>query len=202
MVVVTAPSSYGRAAWQAAAVRRVAVISSASGNGKSTLARAVARRLDVPYVELDAIHHGPGWAELSAEELQSRVAPILATDAWVIDGTYRRKLGDLVLRHADTVVWLDQPICVWLPRLLRRTIGRIVRREELWNGNRETWRGAFGGRDALVWWALRGHRRHRREWPSQLAPFAVVRLQSQREIEAWLASLDGDEFSTPAPSHP
>jgi shikimate kinase len=38
---------------------RVVVISSASGNGKTTVGRALAERLGVPFVELDALHHGP-----------------------------------------------------------------------------------------------------------------------------------------------
>ena len=171
-------------------MRRIAITSSASGNGKTTLGREVARRLDAPFVELDAIHHGPGWTELSAEELRAQVAPIVATDAWVIDGGYRAKLGDLVLERADLVVWLDLPLRVWLPRLLRRTVRRIVRREELWNGNRETWRGAFGGPDSLVGWAVRAHFSRRQRYPTVLAPYPVVRLRTQRAVEDWLASID------------
>jgi shikimate kinase len=36
-------------------VRRVAIIASASGNGKTTLGRHLARELGVPFVELDAL---------------------------------------------------------------------------------------------------------------------------------------------------
>jgi hypothetical protein len=190
VVVVIARPSYDGAAWQAGAVRRVAITASASGNGKTTVGREVARRLDAPFVELDAIHHGPGWTELSAEELRAQVVPILARNAWVIDGGYRAKLGDLVLERADLVVWLDLPLRVWLPRLIRRTIRRIVRHEELWNGNQETWRGAFGGPESLVWWAVRAHFSRRRRYPTVLAPYPVVRLRSQRAVEDWLASID------------
>jgi hypothetical protein len=58
--------------------------------------------------------------------------PILADAGWVIDGTYAHKLGDLILRAADEVVWLDLPITTWMPRLIRRTIHRVITREELW----------------------------------------------------------------------
>jgi SpoVK/Ycf46/Vps4 family AAA+-type ATPase len=44
-------------------LRRVAIIASASGNGKTTLGRALAKRLGVRFVELDALVHGPGWTK-------------------------------------------------------------------------------------------------------------------------------------------
>ena len=169
--------------------RRVAVLASASGSGKTTFGRALAAKLGVPFVELDALHHGPEWTEASADELRARVAPIVASESWVIDGAYRGKLGNLVLEAADTVVWLDLPVRVWLPRLLRRTFGRIVRRDELWAGNRETLRGAFVGRDALLPYAFRHFRRRRRRYAAELGTFNLVRLRTQAEVEGFLRGL-------------
>ena len=170
-------------------MRRVVVIANSSGSGKTTLGRRLASRLDVPFIELDALVHGPGWTETPDDELRALVEPILAGDGWVIDGTYRGKLGTLVLDAADTVVWLDLPLHVWLPRLLRRTVRRVVRGEELWNGNRETWRDAFWGRDALVPYALRQHFRRRRVYPEALAGFPVVRLRTPAAVERFAASV-------------
>jgi adenylate kinase family enzyme len=168
---------------------RVAVVASASGCGKTTVGRAIAETLGLPFVELDALHHGPGWSEASAEELQAKVRPIVESDAWVVDGNYRGKLGDLVLERAELVVWLDLPMHVWLPRLLRRTFGRVVRREPLWAGNRESLRGTFVGRDALIPWSLRHFRRRRRTYPEMLGRFNLVRLRSQAEVERFLRGL-------------
>jgi adenylate kinase family enzyme len=168
-------------------VRRIAIVATASCSGKTTLGRELARRIDVPFVELDALHHGPNWTEATAEELRAKVEPLVAGDGWVIDGGYWGKLGDLVLRNADVVVWLDLPVRVWLPRLLRRTGGRVLRREELWNGNRETVRNVLLSRDSLLWYALRNHPRHRRVYPERLAPYEVVRLRSPKEVAQWLA---------------
>jgi shikimate kinase len=170
-------------------VRRVAVIASASGNGKTTLGRALAERLGVRFVELDALVHGPDWAETPDEELRAIVEPIVRSGGWVIDGTYRTKLGNLVFDAADTIVWLDLPLRVWVPRLLRRTGRRLTGRETLWNDNRETLRGAFGGRDSLFGFALRMHFRRRREWPAELAGYRVVRLRSVADVERWLAGV-------------
>jgi len=170
-------------------VRKLAIISSASGNGKTTLGRELAARLEVPFVELDALVHGPDWVETPDDELRAQVEPIVESDAWVIDGAYRGKLGDLVLDAADVVVWLDLPLRVWLPRLIRRTAQRIRRREELWNGNRETLVNVIWGRESLLVFAVRSHFRRRREYPDALARWRVVRLRSPAEVERFLADV-------------
>jgi adenylate kinase family enzyme len=167
-------------------VRRVAVLSTASGNGKTTVGRALAERLGVPFHELDALHHGPNWTEATAEELRAKVEPIVATDAWVIDGSYRGKIGDLVLDAADTVVWLDLPMRVWLPRLLRRTVVRIARREELWNGNRERVRDALHPHNSVVAYAIRGYRKRQQRYAADLVRFPVIRLRTPDEVERFL----------------
>ena len=168
-------------------MRKVAVIASASGNGKTTLGRQLARRLDVPFIELDALVHGPNWAETPDDVLRAQVEPIVASDGWVIDGTYSRKLGDLVIGAADVVVWLDLPMHVWMWRLLRRTWRRMRGRERLWNDNRETLRNLIWGRESLIVFAIRSHFRRRREWPEKLREFPVVRLRTPAEVERFLA---------------
>lgn len=180
-------------------------VTGVSGNGKSTLASALAERLGVPYTELDALHHGPNWTEASAEELRERVAVVMAaSEGWVLDGSYETKLGDLAWERSDTVVWLDQPLRLILRRLWWRTYRRIRTHEELWNGNRESWRGAFWGRDSLFAWTVRSHRRRRREWPARMERFPVVRLRSPREVQAFLdgVAASGTPPATPAPADP
>jgi adenylate kinase family enzyme len=167
--------------------RRV-VVRGGVGSGKSTFARELARRLGVAHVELDALHHGPGWREATAEELRAKVDEALDDGrGWVVDGNYDLKLGTLVLERAQLIVWLDLPLRVTFPRLLRRTVRRVHTREELWNGNRETWRGSFLSRDSILLWLFRTHRRNRREWPSRFEGRELVRLRTRRQAEAWLA---------------
>lgn len=174
------------AVYRRAVLRRITIIANTSGSGKTTLGRELARRLNVCFVELDALVHGPDWVETSDADLREQVEPILASEGWVIDGTYQRKLGDLVLREADTVVWLDMPMRIWLPRLIGRTSRRLRRREELWNGNRESLTNALWGRESLFAWAFRAHFQRRREWPQELAAYPVVRLRSPADVEAFL----------------
>jgi adenylate kinase family enzyme len=167
--------------------RRI-LIKGGSGAGKSTLGLMLARHLDVPFVELDALHHGPGWTPASATALQASVRAAIDDErGWVADGNYDSKLGDLLLDRADLIIWLDLPLPVKMTRLVRRTARRRLRNEVLWNGNRETLKNALWGWESLFVWAVRSHVRHRRRWPQQLAGRPCIRLRSARAVREWLA---------------
>ena len=161
-----------------------------SCSGKTTVAGLLSERLGVPHVELDALHHGPNWQVATAHELRAKLAAALADrDGWVVDGNYMGKLGAFVIDQADTIVWLDLPLCTLLRRMLPRTANRIRDRVELWSaGNFESWRSFILSPNGLLWYTLRNHYRRRREWPMRFGGRNVVRLRSPGEVEAWLAS--------------
>ncbi|ONI84939.1 hypothetical protein ALI22I_31240 [Saccharothrix sp. ALI-22-I] len=167
--------------------RRI-VILGVSGVGKSTLARALAPLVDGVHVELDAIDHGPDWTSPPVEEFRARVVAATEGPAWVTDGNYINQTAEVLWHRADLIVWLDLPLWVTVLRLVRRSTGRIVRRTELWNGNRETL-GMLFGSNSVVAWALRAWRRQQAEYPDRLPRIGVpwVRLRSSAEVERWLA---------------
>ncbi len=173
--------------------RRIS-IKGTSGAGKTTLGAALAHRLGVPYIELDALHHGPNWSQPTAEEFRARVREVMAglPDGWVIDGNYDTKLGETVTGEADTIVWLDLPLPLKMHRVVRRTLHRIRNDVELWNGNRETWRNMFVSRDSLLPYMVRAHRRHRRVWPERFGGDPrLIRLRSDAEVRRWLEEQTG-----------
>jgi len=168
------------------------VVVGVAGSGKTVLAARLARRLGVPHDELDALHWGPGWNERPDEAFRAQVREALRGVRWVADGNYG-KARDLTWGRANTLVWLDYPLAVSLSRLLLRTLRRVVTREMLWNGNRETLRGQVGA-DSLFPHAVRSHAQHRRRYPALLqrpeyAHLHLIRLCSPRETERWLASI-------------
>jgi adenylate kinase family enzyme len=172
-------------------VQRVSVIGN-PGSGKTTLGRQLGQALGVPFVELDAIFHQPGWTELPREEFRERVSRVVAGDGWVIDGNYS-VVRDLVWERADTVVWLTLPRWRVTARVLRRTVGRGVRRVELWNGNREQLRNLFS-RDpmqSIVLYSFRYYHEGLRRYEQRVADPAnahlqVVRMRSPREVRAFV----------------
>jgi adenylate kinase family enzyme len=169
------------------------VVVGVSGNGKTTFARRLAAKLALPYTELDALNHRAGWVEATVEDLRRDVdAAMKRSEGWVLDGSYQNKLGDLVLRRADTIVWLDQPLPLVLRRLITRAVKDIVTKRDLFNGNRQTRRFAFWGRDSLIGFAIRMHFHRRREWPRAWSAFPgleVVRLRTPREVKRWFEAL-------------
>ena len=174
--------------------RRI-VIKGTSGAGKTTFGAALAARLGVPFIELDALHHGPNWSAPTADEFRNRVRAALdaSPGGWVVDGNYDNKLDDTVVSQADTIVWLDLPLWVMFPRLWRRTMHRITKQVELWSGNRETWRDQFASRQTIFYWAVRSHIEHRREWPARFdGDSRLVRLRSVAEVNRWLEAQGAD----------
>lgn len=159
-----------------------------SGSGKSTLGRALAARLAVPYVELDAIYHQENWTPLPAGEFRARVAGLAAGDGWVIDGNYSA-VRDLVWARADTVVWLDPARRTVLRRVLLRTLRRAATRQPLWNGNREQLRNlvSLDAENNIVLWAWQQHAKYRQRYGAAsrdpaYSGLRFVRITSSREI--------------------
>ncbi len=125
------------------------LVAGTSGAGRTTLARAVAEVLGCSHVELDSLHHGPGWTQRPEFEDVARVA---AASSWVSERQYAA-VRELLLELADLLAWLDLPRRVVMKRVIRRTVGRRVRREVFWNGNQEPpFRTFLTDRDHIVRW--------------------------------------------------
>jgi hypothetical protein len=118
----------------------------------------------------------------------------VSTDAWVVDGSYA-EVGDIVLARATTVVWLDFPRRVVMPRVTRRSLRRLVTRQELWNGNRARLRSLVGP-DHAIRAAWSRHESRRADYAARLAcpehaHVDVRRFTSPRLAARWLDTFAG-----------
>ena len=109
---------------------------------------------------------------------------------WVVDGNYNDRAADL-FDLADTIVWLDYSRRVVLTRLVRRTLGRILLRRELWNGNRESAATLFSldPDENVVLWAWTSYAPLQRCYLAAMQQdlnARWVRLTTPRETRTWL----------------
>lgn len=126
-------------------------------------------------------------------DFRAAVGKAVLGERWVVDGSYR-KVQDLVLERATTVIWLNYPFLLAFARALRRTIARILRKEALFSGNRESFRVAFLSRESLLWWIIRTHRGRRKRYRELLTSgcyheLEMLEFHDQRETEGFLGLL-------------
>ncbi|MDM7914459.1 MAG: hypothetical protein QUU85_04225 [Candidatus Eisenbacteria bacterium] len=150
-------------------------------------------------MELDALFWGPDWTPVPAEVFQERVAAAGAEERWVIDGNYSR-VRHLCWPRATAIVWLDYSFPLVFLRALRRTIARALTKEELFSGNRESFRASFFSRESILVWVITTHRRNHVEYErilvskgngTERVDTTVHRLRHPRDAEALLADLEG-----------
>lgn len=182
--------------------RRVRVVGT-SGAGKTTFARALARRLDVPHRELDEVFWGPDWVKKDPDVARGILRGFLddAAGGWVVDGNWNDARQGLA-GDADAVVWLDYPRAVVMARVVRRTLARALLRRPIYHGNTESLR-SLTRRDPeenIVLWAWTSFADTRERYAAEAARgrTPVVRLRTPRAARRWLAALPPAAPAVPA----
>ena len=164
------------------------IVAGTSGSGKTHLAARIGAELQIPHIEIDALHHGPGWTKRPTFEAD--VERFAQSPKWVTEWQYPT-VRPLLAERADLVVWLDLSLTHVMWQVTRRTIGRALRREVLWNGNVEPplWT-ILRDRDHIVRWAWRTHGQTRERvaaLAAQRPHLNVIHLGDRAEIERWVA---------------
>lgn len=85
------------------------VILGCPGSGKSTFARALKAKTNIPLYYLDMIWHKPDKTNISKEEFDRQLNQLLHMQQWIIDGNYLRTM-ELRIKRCDTVFLLDIPL--------------------------------------------------------------------------------------------
>ena len=164
-------------------LRRIVILGCA-GSGKSTVARELGKRLELPVVHLDALYWRPGWQEPDTASFRARTAAAVAGDEWISEGNYRETF-DLRLPRADIVIILEAPRWLRLLRVLRRTL--VARTgPDLPAGCPEHWDWKFlrfiWRFDKVTWPRIEAARiAHGREAP-------VIRLRTKRQVSAFMSA--------------
>ncbi len=128
-----------------------------------------------------------------ADVFRADVSRAIAEATWVCDGNYST-IRDLVWERADTLIWLNYSFSTVFYRAVMRTFTRLVTREKLFAGNRESLRLMFD-LDWIPWWVMRTFRRRRREYPAlfrrpRFEHLEVLEFRTPREADVFLAHLE------------
>ena len=79
-----------------------------SGAGKSTAARKIAEKYDIPVLHLDTVYHMPGWQVRPTEDSKAIVGRFMAENhSWVIEGNYKAILQTERFEQADKILFFN-----------------------------------------------------------------------------------------------
>lgn len=173
---------------------RIIVVGTTS-SGKSTLAENLAAKLNLDFVELDALYWQPNWVGTLDSEFAAKVSDATRGDRWVVAGNYSRT-RPITWPRAEVVIWLDYSFPVVFGRLFKRTIRRTFTREVLWGTNVERFwpHLKLWSDESLFTWLLKTYWRRKREYPQLLAlpeyqHLEVIRFTSPKETDMWFEEL-------------
>lgn len=99
-------------------MKRIMIIG-CPGSGKSTFARALAKKTGLPLHYLDMMYWKPDRTTKPKEEFRAALRETVALPEWIIDGNYGSTL-ELRMETCDTVIFLDYPVDVCLSGIEER----------------------------------------------------------------------------------
>jgi adenylate kinase family enzyme len=94
------------------------------GSGKTTLARMLSTRLNIPFYELDNVvwkRCTSGDIRRSADERNEYLNSIIHTDAWIIEGVHYEWVAQS-FQNADLIIFLDTDYSKRTYRIIKRFI--------------------------------------------------------------------------------
>jgi hypothetical protein len=113
----------------------------------------------------------------------------------VVDGNYSIA-RDVLWPKATTLIYLDYSVGIIMRRLIARTLRRNIKREVLWNGNKENILDNFKifSNESVIAYSLKNHWRRRRDFTRlfehpDYAHVQKLRFRTPRATEEWLKGL-------------
>ena len=97
------------------------IIIGCGGAGKSTLARQLGDKLNIPVVHLDKLWWKPGWVEIDRDEFDELHRRELSKEKWIMDGNFNRTMPERIAR-CDTIIYLDFSRFACLRGVIKRVL--------------------------------------------------------------------------------
>ncbi len=156
------------------------------GAGKSTLARQLGEKLNIPVVHLDKIWWQGGWHHISEEAFDEKLLEEVKKDRWILDGNYNRTMP-LRLPHCDTIIYLDFSRWACLRGVAKRiltTYGKV--RPDMGEGCPERFDLDFL---KWVWNFNREHREKNYRLLNEAEGIETIVLKNRRAVKRFLEQL-------------
>lgn len=158
-----------------------------SNAGKSTLAVAIADKLNLPIVHLDQLQHLPNtdWQARPEAEFKALHDKAIMSDKWIMDGNYSR-LTSQRFRRATGVILLTSNRWLRLGRYLKRSLSDPTSRAG----------SLAGGQEYVKWemidWILFKTPRNSAKYANMIAPLTIPKIEcrSLKELKALYRSWD------------
>ena len=172
---------------------RVLVVGTSSV-GKTAFAKRLAATWNLPRIELDALYWGNHWQPKPKSEFLRLIDEATHGPAWVADGNYG-SVREHLWPKATQIIWLNYSLPVNLWRGLKRSVRRSFTGEELWHGNRESFKRTFLSKDSILVWILSTHRRRRLELgelraSERFGRHSWVEFRHPNQAEIWLRKIE------------
>lgn len=163
------------------------VIFGGTGAGKSTIARALGKKLGIAVGHLDAMFYEPGWKAPEDARFRARVTESVSGERWISEGNFLALTADIRLPRADTVILLEQPRIRRMWRAVRRGLAGGRDRPDLAPGCRD-----YVDRE-LIGDVLKFDREYRPMIDAAMARHApsleLTRLKGDRAVARFLAAI-------------
>ena len=162
------------------------------GAGKSTLARQLGEKLNLPVVHLDKLFWKPNWVESTQAEIDEKIFREMQKDQWIMDGNYTRTLPQRLI-HCDTVIYLDFSRAVCLLGVAKRiitTYGTV--RPDMAEGCPERFDLDFL---KWVWNFNKKHRENTYRLLNETEGVETIVLKNRRAVKLFLKRIDEGEYN-------
>lgn len=169
-------------------MQRILLIGNA-GAGKTTFAKLLAEKRNLPLVHLDKLYWYGNWEHLSRSEFDAILQSELKKPQWIIDGNFNRTIPHR-LQYCDTVFFFDFPTVLCLAGITKRTLTNLGKVRSDMGGN--CVEHFDSQKPSLYRNVLIFNRQHRRDYYELLdnaKGVNVIIFKNRRQANAFLASL-------------
>lgn len=166
-------------------MKRVAIFGNAGG-GKSTLARQLSKRTELPLYSLDAIQYLPGGGEVPHEEYLAAHSELLNKREWIIDGFGDVKSAWERFSKADTLIYIDLPLQLHYWWAIKRLLQGIYKTPEGWPKNSSIWKGTVNSFKVIPLCHRRLTPRYRELVRESMSTKQVHHLRSTKDINDFI----------------